>query len=118
MTNQEIFDVLEALNDIKKSKAVFNVNTSYKLSTIKKILKPYYESIIDTRKEKFIQHGDFDEQGNIVVAKDEVKDLEQEIIDLFNIENDIKINKIKLQDLNDCNLPFDIIDKLIPIIEE
>ena len=118
MTNQEIFDVVDAINSIKKEKVKLNVKLSYELAKIKKILNPYYEAIIDTRQKKFIEHGDFDEKGDIIVAKDEVEDLKKDLKELFEIDNEVKVSKIALEEFEESGLNFDIIDNLMPIITD
>lgn len=117
MTNKEILNTYEALSKLNKSDIKFNIKVSYKLAKNKKILQPFYEAIISARYKKLIEIGEQNKDGTITIPNEKIDEADKIIKDLFEIDNKIELEKISLEELEEYDLEFDIIDGLYNIIK-
>jgi len=54
----------------------------------------------------------------ITVPKEKVPELEMELNELLEIENKVQLTKLKLEEFGEAEIPFNIIEELLPIIIE
>lgn len=116
MTNEQILNIFEGLNLLVENKIPLNIKTSYILAKDKKIITEFYNLIDEKRIELYKKYGKVQDDGTINIPKENFTLLENDLKELFQIENKIPITKIKLEDLGNENINIDIIEKLLPII--
>ena len=117
MTNKEILKVVKGLDDLSQLKLALNIKTSYNLARIKSILTPVVDTIQEKQMELYRKYGE-ETDGTITVPKEKVPHLEAELDELLDIENKVQLMKLKLEDFGDAEIPFDIIEELLPVIIE
>ena len=118
INNKEILDVMQGLVALTQEKIPLNIKTSYVLARNKKTLSSYVDIIKEKQIELYRKWGTEDDEHNITVPKDKIPELEQDLDELFTIDNQISLITLKLEDFGEVELPFDILEKLLPIIEE
>lgn len=117
MTNKEILKVIKGLDDLSQLKLALNIKTSYNLARIKVILSPFVDTIQEKQMELYKKYGE-ENDGTITVPKEKIPHLETELDELLNIENKVQLVKLKLDDFGDTEIPFDVIEELLPVIIE
>lgn len=117
MTNQEILKVIKGLDDLSQLKLALNIKTSYNLARLKSILTPFVDTIQEKQMELYRKYGE-ENDGTITVPKEKIPLLEAELNELLNIENKIQFTKFKLDDFGDAEIPFDVMEELLPVIIE
>ena len=116
MKNREILSLYEGINEIKTEE--FDVKVSFAFAKNVIILEPYYKAIKQSQRSLWIKYGEPNNEGDLVVPKDKVDDLEKENNSLMRIDNNIEIEKIKLKDIEKNKLSVDNLLKIMPMIEE
>lgn len=118
MTNKEIYNLYGGLNEISQnSEYKFNIKTSYILAKNKNLLEPLYQAIIMTRQKLFDKYGEPQEDGGWLIPKQQVTQFTQEWDTFMEIENIVNVQKISIDSLEENKLGIDIVEKLLPIIE-
>ena len=115
MTNEEILKVYKGIADLIEAKIPLNIKVSYTLAKDKKLLTPYVE-IIETERIKIYNKHGTQEDGNIVVAKENIPELEKDIKELMEVNNKVEITKILLSDFGENEIGIEILEELMPII--
>ncbi len=118
MTNKEIIAVLKGLSDLDELNIPLNIKTSYLLARNKQVLTPFADIINSQQIELYKKYGEKTEDNTYMVSKEKMPQLEQDLNDLLEINNKVQIIKLKLEDFGDNNIPFRIIEELLPIIIE
>ena len=118
MTNKEILSVIQGLSDLEELDLPLNIKTSYILARNRQILTPFTDIINQQRIELYKKFGDKTDNATYKVPNEKIPDLEVELNELLDIENKVSIVKLKLEDFGDNNIPFGVIEKLLPIIIE
>lgn len=121
MTNKEIFSIFEGLTNLRQDASMrLPARSMFALSQDFRILQPIVEDIQTTRTELLNKYGTPDkEQPTTFQIPPENRDiLMKELDQLDAVENDVKLHKIKLADLEDVSLSFETMDSLFSIIEE
>jgi len=67
--------------------------------------------------ELYRKYGE-ENEGTITVSKEKIPHLEAELNELLSVENKVQLMKLKLEDFGDVEIPFDIIEELLPVIIE
>ena len=65
-----------------------------------------------------MKYGAPDDNGGITIPAEKISEANQEMIELFETENEVKIHKIKLEDFGDVPIDFSLIESIMDIIEE
>lgn len=117
MTNKEILKVMKGLDDLSQLKLPLNIKTSYNLAKLKNALSPFTNIIQEKQIELYKKYGE-EKNGTITVPKEKIPLLEIELNELLEIENKIQLTKFKLDDFGNVEIPFDIIEELLPVIIE
>ena len=117
MTNEEILSVFEGISKLKSQKINLNIKVSFRIAQINQILLPFVE-IIEKEKNKILfKYGEKKEDGSVIIPKTNIELAENDLNLLMKIYNNIKDDKIKLDDFGNIDFPYEITEKLIPIIE-
>ena len=117
MTNQEILNIYDGIQELIRSKMPLNIKTSYILAKDKKILEPYVETIKEQQMLLYKKYG-HEENGGIKVNNEDIPALQKDLKELLSINNTIGISKVAIQNLDDINIDIETLEKLIPIIDE
>ena len=118
MTNKEILTVIKGLSELDELNIPLNIKTSYLLARNRQVLTPFTDIINSQQLDLYKKYGESTEDDTYVVPKEKMPQLEQDLNDLLEINNKVQIVKLKLEDFGDNNIPFRVIEKLLPIIIE
>ena len=116
MKNREILSLYEGINEIKAEE--FEVKVSFAFAKNIIILEPYYKAIKQAQKTLWIKYGEANGEGDLVVPKDKIEELEKENGSLMKIENNLEVEKITLKDIEKNRLSIDNLLKIMPMINE
>lgn len=119
MTNLEIYSIannlLEAFNDNSQK---FPVKMNFFLQKNKKTLIALAQEIEDERFSIARTYGEMTEDGNFSIRPEVVEQAQNELNQLFNIEQDVNIAKISFNDLDpDMELTSAQMEALMFMIE-
>lgn len=118
MINKDVFDLYEGLDEITRNKEIkFSAKTSYCLAFNKKILEPYYQTILDIRGKLFEKYGEVTNEG-WKVPNENIPAFSKEWQEFTEVDNSINIKQINIQDISDAKIDVDLMIKLLPIIIE
>ena len=119
MKNKEIFNLYEGLHEISQDKELkFGVRISYTLAKDKNILQPYYDAIIDTRQKILEKYGEPQDNGDWHINKEKMDVFMSEWKAFMEIENYIGLDGVKIEDLDGEKIGIELIEKILPIIEQ
>ena len=123
LTNNDIYNIYQQLGvfanlDVK-------VSTGFKINKISKILLEEVKEI-DVAKMKIVEaycEKDEDgkpriENGNYKILPEFIDQATTELNDLFDVQLDVNIPKIKLSEIEDLKISMTTLSTLMPIIEE
>lgn len=116
MTNKEIIQIYNGIAKLKEVNPKLKVKTSYILAKDYKILQPLFDTIQNEQEKIFLKYGEIKEEG-IYVPNEKIENLNQELNELDLIENEINIDKIKVDDFDEEAINFNIISDLMLIFE-
>ena len=57
-------------------------------------------------------------EGGLQIPNEKISEANQEMMNLFETENEVKIHKIKLEDFGDVPIDFGLIESIMDVIEE
>ena len=105
MTNLEIYAYANALRDAFKEDIMLPVRVNFYLQKNMTKLTEAAKEIEKARMEIIEKHGTPAEDGNgFQVSAEKVEIVNKELEDLFNLEQEIKVNEITLDAFNDIEL--------------
>lgn len=117
MTNKEIIDLYEGLAELYDVKVNLNIKTKYLLAKIKVQIEPLYKAIMVTRQDLIKKYGT-EENESLIIKNTVLPQFSIELDELMNIESDINVPRINLDELNDQRIGINLIEKLLPIIND
>lgn len=118
VTNEEVLTILKGLSELEELKLPLNIKTSYYLARIRQTLNSYANIIQDKQMEIYKKYGEQTSRNEYKVPEEKMNELEKDLKDLFSVENEMEIQKLKLNDFGDNEVPFYVIEKLLKIIDE
>ena len=119
MTNKEIFNLYEGLYELSQDKDLkFGVKISYIFAKNKNILEPFYNAIVDTRQKLLNKYGEPQDNGDWHVSKEKMDIFMNEWNAFMEIENFVNLDKVKIEDLEGEKIGIELMEKLLPIIEQ
>ena len=118
MKNKEILTVIKGLSELEELDIPLKIKTSYLLARNRQILTPFADIINEQQIELYKKHGHKTENNTYKVSNEKIPDLEKDLNELLEIENKVQIVKLKLSDFGDNDIPFGVVEKLLPIIIE
>ena len=119
LTNQQVQDIYPILFDIKNSKKAFPVKVAYSISRNLKALQSIIDDIDPVRLDILNKYGTPEEDRSAyTIPPDKVQIVMQELDNLGEVENDIKVYTIKLDQLDGYDLSVEEMDALDFMIEE
>ena len=119
MKNKDIYDLYEGLYEISQDKELkFGIKVSYIFAKDKNMLQPYYDAIIETRQKILEKYGELQDNDNWHVNKEKMNIFMSEWNAFMGIENFINLEKVKIEDLEGEKISIELLEKLLPIIEQ
>lgn len=118
LTNEDALKIIKGLSELEELDLPLNIKTSYCLARIRQTLTPIVNTIQEKQLEVYKKHGERTSRNEYKVPDEKIDDLQNDLNELSQIENEVQLNKLKLDDFGDNNIPFYIIEKLLLIIEE
>jgi len=106
ITVQEMIDSIEVLKEISEKK--MPAKTAYKFARVNREIDRENSVFQETRRDLIVKYGEKNEDGslkedngNIVIPKDQVNDFQQEVNGLVKTHITINAEKISLDELGD-----------------
>ena len=121
----KLINLIQIKNVFKPDMKFGDIQVTYKvmkfLKSIESDVAFYNNKLAEIAQECAEKDGDkikTDENGNLILAKDKIKEWDSSITDLANIEIEISIPSFKLEDFTECNFSLEELSILEPLISE
>lgn len=128
MTNKQINNLYNGINDLKDKKLPIGV--SFVLTRNSKILKDIFDDIDESRLEIIRQYCVKDDDGNLIVEEngdvqippENVDHFNNDISELLNRDTEITLEKLSMEDIKKCDLDkydsltlkeFEVLEQLV-----
>lgn len=119
MKNSEILKLYEALCHIADDPTQkFNVRISYIFAKNKEKVRPEAMLIYRTRRNILSEYGKTEENGDIIIPKDKIEEVENKLNELMDIESDLSIDQLSIFDLERYELGVEMVGALMPMLYE
>lgn len=118
ITNEEIMETLIGLQNLEELDMPLDVKTSYYLAKDRKTLMQLGNIISRQRLEIFKKYGEETKPGEFTVPNEKTEILQSDLEKLFNITNEVVIDKVSLEDFGDNKIPFYVMEKILPLIKD
>ena len=118
--NYQIYEYAQVFNDLfEKQDLYIPVKANFVIQKNIRTITMAGSEIEEARLKIASQYGELNEsQDSFIIAPDKLEKANQEIMDLFSIEQDLDIRMIKLEDLGDAELTAKQMQTLMFMIEE
>ena len=121
---KEIFDMYEAINALSQEKTA--MPTAFYIAKNIKAIKEEMTTLDETKRQLIANFGEKDPKGNLIVQESGLVKIEDNNLPLFSeemkklmeMEIDLPIKKIPLSSLTQINISINLIETLLPIIED
>lgn len=117
LTNEQILELNQSLNNLQESKVALNIKVSYKLARIKKIVQSYVNTIQQEQMNLYKKYGEPEGEDKIKVPAEKLNDFTNEFEELIKINNNIEIEPINVEEFGDTEIDFNIMDGLMNILD-
>lgn len=119
MKNIEVFSLYEGLYEISQNKDLkLNIKVCYVLAKNKNNIQPLYNAIIETRQRLLDKYGEAKDDGEWNIPKEKLNEFMKQWNDFMDVDNFVVLQKVKLSDLDEEQVGIELMEKLLPIIEE
>ena len=119
MKNGEVLKLYETLSEIANDPSrKFNIRVTYIFAKNRQILRNEAAIIYNTRRQVLNEYGDIDKDGNLIIPKDKIDEINIKINDLMEMENNIQIQQMSINWLEGYELSVEETDALLPILQE
>lgn len=121
MKNKEIMVVFEGLQNARNDTSIkFSARTTFAIVKNMKMLESIVDALIESKNQLLQKLGVPDESnpGSYFIPEENREILTKELETLDSIENEIKFQKIKWEDIKNLNLSIQAMEALYPMIEE
>ena len=117
MTNKEILKLNETLNRLMMNRDLkFNVRVGYLFAKNRALIQQDVQLIGDIRQKILREFGTVQDNGDIVVPKENFKIVQDKLDDLMNVEIELPLVEIPVDEFEEIELPLEDIDGIRPII--
>lgn len=117
MTNKEILKLNETLNRLMMNRDLkFSVRVGYLFAKNRALIQQDVQLIGDIRQKILREFGTVQDNGDIVVPKEDFKIVQDKLDDLMNVEIELPLVQIPVDEFEEIQLPLEDIDGLRPII--
>ena len=121
MKNKEIMVVFEGLQNARNDTSIkFSARTTFAIVKNMKMLESIVDALIESRNQLLQKLGVPDESnpGSYFIPEENREILSKELETLDSIENEIKFQKIKWEDIKNLNLSIQAMEAFYPMFEE
>ena len=118
MKNKDIINLMDGLFELSKLNLPLNIKTSYALARNYQVISPIANLIDQQRIDLYKKYGELTEDNTYKVSNEKLELLEKELNELLEIDTKVPIINIQLDNFGEATIPFNIIEKLLPIIKE
>lgn len=118
LTNEQILELNQSINDLQESKVVLNIKVSYKLARIKKIIQSFVNTIQQEQMNLYKKYGEPEGEDKIRVPAEKLNDFTNEFEELMKINNNVEIESININEFKDAEIDFNIMNGLMDILIE
>lgn len=117
--NQTIYQYANTLTSIFESEIYIPAKANFFIQRNIKVLAAAAQEIDKTRLEIAKHYGELNEENNqYIIPEDKIPDATKELNDLFSIEQELDIKKVKIDDLADVKFTPAQMNALMIMIEE
>lgn len=117
MKNKDILKLYETLNRLMMdSDKKFSVRLGFMLMKNRALIESDAKLIMEMRNKLLHQYGELQENGDIVIAKDKVDEIQKKLDELMNINVDMILAQVPIEEFEEIELPLDDINGLRPLI--
>lgn len=117
MKNRDILKLYETLNRLMMdSDKKFSVRLGFMLMKNRALIESDAKLIMEMRNKLLRQYGELQENGDIVIAKDKVDEIQKKLDDLMDIDVDMVLAQVPIEEFEEIELPLDDINGLSPLI--
>ncbi len=114
--NLEIYNLYKSLSDLSCANDIkLSAKIGYICIKNKKIIEPYFQTIDESRINIIQNYLKEDEEGNLRVPEDKIKEANEKLQEILDIEEDVNIQKVNINDIQE-SLPMDILTGLMPML--
>ena len=118
MTNEEIINLYEGLVEIGQNKEFkFKAALSFQLAKNKHLLKPIYESFMETQQKLVEKYADKTDEGWLI-PNEKIPSFEAELKALMMTQTYVTVDAIPTDQFEDVKLDIDLMEKILPIIKK
>lgn len=120
LNNYEVFNYAQALNTFSNNKDLYiPVKANFIIQKNLKVLAAAGENIEKARFEIIQHYGILNEEnGQYIIPTEKIQEANNELSTLFEIEQELELNKIKLEDLGSIELTAIQMQALMFMIED
>lgn len=117
MKNRDILKLYETLNRLMMdSDKKFSVRLGFMLMKNRALIESDAKLILEMRNKLLHQYGELQENGDIVIAKDKVDEIQKKLDELMDVEVNVAFMQIPIEEFEEIELPLDDINGLRPLI--
>ena len=109
-----MFKITNTLSDYYPK---FSGSTNLKLSFIKKLFFDAIASIEESKNNLIDKYKTVGENGEITISPENIPNYTNELFAILNVMKTFKIDPLKISDFNNVELPVEITDMLVDLIE-
>ena len=119
MKNGEILKLYEVLSEIANDpNQKFNIKISYTFAKNREKIKSEAILIFKTRQNILLEYGKQEENGDIVIPRDKLDEVNNKINELMDLESSLQIDQLCLTDLEGYELGMEQVSALMPMLYE
>ena len=118
ITNDQIITINKGLAELEELDLPLNIKLSYNLAKNRQILNSYLGLIGKSQTEIYLKYGEKTGRTEYKIPDEHIENAQKELEELYSISNEIPLTKIHINDFEDNKVPFYVLEKLLPIIEE
>lgn len=119
MKNGEILKLYEVLSEIANDpNQKFNIKISYTFAKNREKIKSEAILIFKTRQNILLEYGKQEENGDIVIPRDKLDEVNNKINELMDLESGLQIDQLCLTDLEGYELGMEQVSALMPMLYE
>ena len=118
ITNNQIITINKGIAELEELDLPLNIKLSYTFAKNRQALIPYLKLIDDEQLKIYSKYGEKTGRIEYKIPNENIEIAQKELDELGKIPNEINLTKININDFEDNKVPFYVLEKLLPIIEE
>lgn len=118
ITNDQILTLIKGISELEELDLPLNIKLSYNLAKNRQTLNQYFTLIGQKQLEIYAKYGEKVGRTEYKIPEENIDMAQKALNELGEIQNEINLTKININDFEDNKVPFYVLEKLLPIIEE